>query len=180
MSGASCFVSRSNLLRGVKLAGVAVVVTLVTWVLDPGCYIKFGILHFLAACMILYGLLQKPIRKLPGGVYATLCVILWGVSVWLCDTVSTTVRWLWPLGFPYPGFVSADYYPMLPWMFVFFFGAWMGGLIFSHRFPAWFYRIRCPFLGLVGRKSLWIYLLHQPVMMGVFWVVDTLLHMLQN
>ena len=58
IAGISSNLSHSNLLRGLKLAGIAAVVTLVTWLVVPAERILFGILHFLAICMILFGLIQ--------------------------------------------------------------------------------------------------------------------------
>ena len=74
-----------------------------------------------------------------------------------------TTKLLTPLGFPYPEFRSADYFPILPWFFLYLCG-WFGHHIFM-RHPSWqkAARVRIPVLGAIGRKSIWIYLLHQPV-----------------
>ena len=47
IAGVSSNLSHSNLIRGLKLAGVALVVTLATWLVVPEERILFGILHFL-------------------------------------------------------------------------------------------------------------------------------------
>ena len=60
ISGISSNLSHSNLVRGVKLLGVALAITLITYLAVPEEVIVFGILHFLSVCMILYGLL-KPV-----------------------------------------------------------------------------------------------------------------------
>ena len=59
ISGIACNLSHSNLARGLKLLAVALGVTLVTGVFVPQDIIVFGILHFLAVCMILCGLLDR-------------------------------------------------------------------------------------------------------------------------
>ena len=74
-----------------------------------------------------------------------------------------TTKLLTPLGFPYPEFRSSDYFPILPWFFLYLCG-WFGNRIFLLH-PAWqkAARLHIPFLTTIGRKSIWIYLLHQPV-----------------
>ena len=76
-------------------------------------------------------------------------------------------RWLWMLGWVYEGFVSTDYFPLLPWAFVFLLGTWAGKYIKAGRMPHWFYTADCPPLAAVGRHSLVIYVLHQPVLYGL-------------
>ena len=68
------------------------------------------------------------------------------------------------LGFPFPGFVSSDYFPLLPWIFLF----WSGYFLYRLR-PEEPHRElpRVAVLTWMGRHSLLIYLLHQPVVYGV-------------
>ena len=66
---------------------------------------------------------------------------------------------LYPLGLC-PVSDCGDYFPLLPWVFCFLGGAFAG----RWSFPKWTYRSRFPFFSAVGRHSLWIYLLHQPVL----------------
>lgn len=63
ISGIACNLSHSNLGRGLKLLALAMGVTLVTWLALPDDIITFGILHFLAVCMILAGLLKPAVDR---------------------------------------------------------------------------------------------------------------------
>lgn len=74
---------------------------------------------------------------------------------------------LFALGFTDSSFYSADYFPLLPWLFVFIAGTYLGVWAQQGRFPEWAYRSRAPFFQLMGRHSLAIYILHQPVIYGV-------------
>ena len=65
ISGMACNLSKSNLERGVKLGLIALGVTLVTYLFKPEYIIVFGILHMLASCMILYGLIEKYLSVIP-------------------------------------------------------------------------------------------------------------------
>lgn len=189
ISGISSNLSHSNLARGLKLAGVAVVVSLVTWLIVPEERILFGILHFLAVCMIAFGLIQPHLRKdrsfswLPVAVYALLFVFTQHVSdgflgfgpvkLPLPDILYTT-DWLSPFGFYTANFFSADYFPLLPWIFIFFAGTSLGRLAAEDRFPAFAYRSHVPALSWLGRHALVIYVLHQPLIYGVSWLISAI------
>ncbi|MDR1564410.1 MAG: DUF1624 domain-containing protein [Oscillospiraceae bacterium] len=78
---------------------------------------------------------------------------------------------LYLYGFASSNFASADYWPVFPWMFLFLFGRFIGGYAKDGRFPKWTKANFCPPLALLGRHSLLIYVLHQPVIYAVLWVV---------
>ena len=92
------------------------------------------------------------------------------LPTWLYST-----RLLTPLGFPYPGFRSSDYFPMLPWFFLYLCGYFLGGVFADH--PRWQRPLTrsLPVLDAIGRKALPIYLLHQPLCMLVCIIVFDLL-----
>ena len=80
--------------------------------------------------------------------------------------------WTAVLGFPHAGFYSTDYFPLLPWLFLF----WTGYFLYRLRPPAAlpFAHLRLPVLTALGRWSLPVYLLHQPVIYGILTVWDVL------
>lgn len=71
-------------------------------------------------------------------------------------------------GFCAPGFFSADYYPLLPWIFVFLAGSYVGIPLRDSRAPSWCYPTRSRALTWVGRHAILIYLLHQPILFVCF------------
>lgn len=185
ISGIASQLSRSNLKRGLKLAAVAVAVSLVTVLVVPGEAILFGVLHMLAVCMILFGLLQKALARVPfwAGLFACLLLALltWGLNTPYPQTyvgIPGLAQWTLPLGlqntpglFPFgirgEGFSSSDYFPLFPWLFVFLAGAFVGRFAVAGRFPAFTYRSRVPLFSWVGRHALIIYVLHQPLLFGI-------------
>lgn len=66
------------------------------------------------------------------------------------------------LGFPPVGFVSSDYFSLLPWLFLFWTGYFLYRLHSGERKTG----LRLPVITAMGRHSLLIYLLHQPVLYG--------------
>ena len=73
------------------------------------------------------------------------------------------------LGFMPKGFFSTDYFPLLPWLFLFWAGYFLHHLVGRGRLAP-LRRSVCPPLGWMGRHSLVLYLLHQPVILGVLTV----------
>ena len=173
LAGVSSNFSRSNILRGLKTLGAALALTLVTTLV--GEPVVFGVLHLLGSCMLLYGLAQTLSRRVPrreGRAAAekaapVLCAGGILLTARFANGYPTTIPHLWIFGFVTPDFYSSDYFPLLPWIFVFLLGVWAGGIIRAGRFPRWFYEVKAPRLALVGRHSLLIYLVHQPVLYGL-------------
>lgn len=177
ISGISSNLSRSNFKRGIRLLGIALGFTLVTAVILPrfditGAEIYFGVLHLLSVSMLLYALLKKPLAKVPTSVGIAVMLVFFAVTftvqsgklLWfdLPDEIYE-LGWLAPLGFPATDFYSADYFPVLPYIFMFFAGTFFGRLAEKDALPKSWYVSRCRPLSAVGKKTLIIYILHWPI-----------------
>lgn len=72
-----------------------------------------------------------------------------------------------PFGFPTDSFYSSDYFSILPWFFLYAFGYFLGRIIETKK---WFLKVshgRIPVLNWMGRKSIWIYMVHQVICYGI-------------
>ena len=76
-----------------------------------------------------------------------------------------------PFGFPTPDFVSGDYFPLIPWIFMYILGYFLGRVLFTNDRFNRIGEIRIPILSFLGTKSLLIYALHQPVCYGIMWLL---------
>lgn len=189
IAGIMCRYSRNNLRRGAKTFLAGMLVTAVTAAVIPSQLILFGILHFLGICMMLYPLAEPVVRRLHpiAGILACLALFAFTNNIGsgrLGFGSLTLVRlpqslyelgFLFPLGIHPRFFSSADYYPLLPWIFIFGLGCFLGGYFYNGEAPDFCYRPHCPPLALVGRHALLIYLLHQPVAYGITWAIAKLL-----
>ena len=170
LAGASARFSRSNLRHGLIVIAAGVIVAIGGAV--GGQTIRFGVLQLLGWSMLIYHFAGKYLRKIPGAILALLCGGLYFLSNWWTGTVRVASRWLYPLGLMYPGFFSADYFPLLPWFFLFVIGTVLGGWCLQHKDNR---ILTAPFPGaltFLGRHSLIIYLIHQPILFGIgflFW-----------
>lgn len=165
LCGVSSRFSRSNLKRGLVTLAAAGIISAVTIFIDMP--IIFGVLHMLAFCMLFYGLTEKLWTALPSWIMAVFTVAGTVVSAWCVNNIEIRSEHLWILGWTYKGFESFDYFPLFPWLFVFLFGTWVGFYIKEKKFPRWFYTAKIPVLSHIGRYSLIIYIVHQPVLFGI-------------
>ncbi len=165
LSGISSNFSLSNIKRGIFTLVVALFVTVVTVLVDMP--ILFGILHLLGVCMLFYGLTQKLWSKLPQWVLIAAFSLLAVVSVYVLKTVDVKSEMMWIFGWKSSSFVSYDYFPLFPWFFIFMSGTAIGYYIKENKFPKWFYTAKISFLPSVGRCTMLIYIVHQPIIYGL-------------
>ncbi|MBQ8208967.1 MAG: DUF1624 domain-containing protein [Clostridia bacterium] len=173
LCGVSSRFSRSNVKRGIITLIAATVISVVTHFM--GMPILFGVLHLLAFCMLFYGITGRLWEKLPMWIMPVFTVLGTVISAWCVNNIETESENLWILGWTYDGFVSHDYFPLFPWIFVFLFGTWLGYYIKEHRFPEKFYTLSIPVLPQIGRQALIIYIVHQPILYGITMVIKNLI-----
>ena len=170
IAGVSASLSSRHIRRGLVVLAWGLVISLATYILDPETYIRFGILHMQGSCMLLFPLL----KNLRPAWLAIAGTALFAAGKWTAQLTGPAI--LLPLGVMPAGFQSLDYYPLLPWGALFLYGAALGKLIFgAHTLqpqpqPFW---VR-PFTA-AGRHSLGIYLIHQPELIGLLWLVHQFL-----
>lgn len=156
----SCTFSSSNLKRAVYVLGVALVITIVTHLYNPAFGIKFGILHFLGTCILLYPLF-KGLNKYILIVLGTLIIIIGRYF----HGLPVDNNYLFLFSLTSSTWVSADYYPLFPWLGVFLYGIALGRILYPQkqslltRFPG------SKFFSLIGGRTLSIYLIHQPILL---------------
>ncbi len=169
LSGVSSRFSRSNLIRGVRCFTLALVISAVSALV--GSPILFGVLHLLGLSMVIFAVAQPYLDRIPLNIQPVIYFILMVVSGWAVNNLSigSAAKFLFFFGWTYPGFSSADWFPLFPWIFVFLMGTWLGVYIKQRKFPKRFYTFTMPILPQIGRKSLLIYMLHQPILYGVIY-----------
>lgn len=174
LSGFCWPLGRHPLRRGAEVSIGGVLVTGATVLFMPENRVLFGVLTLLGASMLLMIPLDRFARKIPpipgfcgafslflllrnvnGGFLGFASLRLAALPEELYQNLLTAF-----LGFPPKEFWSTDYFSLLPWFFLFLTGYFLQKSRKGKPLPSgrpW------PLIGFMGRRSLLIYLLHQPV-----------------
>ena len=173
-----------SLRRGCRCLLLAAGLSLITALFVPSQKIRFGVLHLLGCALLLFALLRPLLDRIP-----PLWGAAWGLALFLlCLPVPKGHLGLFSrqialpaflyrnaftaaLGFPGPHYFSADYFPLIPWLFLFLAGSFLGVPLGRREGPCWLYQQHSRFLAAAGQKSLWIYLVHQPVLFSLFFLI---------
>ena len=140
--------------RTKRLIFWAFVITIITYIFEPSAYVRFGVLHLLAlASIVAFPVARKPEFAL--GIGLILLII----------PLSSNSNLVW-LGLRETGFVAVDYFPLNPWLGIFFIGLALASRIYPEGKPLT--EIQWPEKWLwFGRNTLTIYVIHQPILIGL-------------
>ncbi|KCZ73626.1 putative membrane protein [Candidatus Methanoperedens nitroreducens] len=143
--------------RGLKLLLFAFLITLFTYILVPERTIYFGILHFFAVSSFLVPFFIK-YSKL--NLIAGVSIILSGLYLQRTEFDFPYLLWL---GLIPENFSTFDYFPLIPWLGVLLLGAYSGKYITRRANRRFKSKLAGIFISL-GKNSLTVYLIHQPVL----------------
>lgn len=199
ISGISCTFSRSNIRRGLVLACVAMLYTGMTYAAESlfglsGMRVNFGVLHFYAACILFYALIELIVKRFfrdsaAVKAAASIAVIVLVVCLYYLYTPpADTPEWLAPL-FPYEDaygnpaifykkseFSPGDICNLIPWSSFFFAGTAMAPVLYTRRYSL------LPFLdgkwnkpvNFIGKYAIFFYLLHVVIIAALLMLVSYL------
>jgi len=165
----SCSLSKNNLRRGMKILAIAMVITLATYIYDPQVFIAFGILHFLGVSVLLYPVYKKLnnfLLLLTGTI-----MILVGQAIL---TIPMSHDYLLFIGLTSPSYYTLDYYPLLPYSGLFLYGIFLSRIFYPEKRSLFRINLDTNPISAIGRKTLIIYLLHQPVILVVLYILASL------
>jgi uncharacterized membrane protein len=175
------------LLRGLKVFGLGMIITIAVWAAGVG-YVHFGILHLIGFSIIAaYPFLPYRwinlvlwILFVIGGYFiqdlhivALSSVFEHGGTMW--PLLDTDPMWLAWLGLTPRVYVPVDYFPVIPWFGVVLLGLFLGNTLYTTEgrnfylpdYSAW---LPVRFLSFLGRHSLLIYVIHQPILIALLYV----------
>jgi uncharacterized membrane protein len=159
------------MLRGLKIFGYGMVITLITWLISRQGYVRFGILHFFGIAFIL-----APFFTRFRFINLVLGIALMVAGIYLQEQrILVDFPWLLWLGLIPRGFWTMDYWPLLPWFGLFLVGIFCGKILYprgNRRFNI--HEFNDPVtsaLTFPGRHPLVIYLTQWPAIIGVLLLV---------
>ncbi|MFD0705587.1 heparan-alpha-glucosaminide N-acetyltransferase domain-containing protein [Alloscardovia venturai] len=198
---------RKPLRRGIELIAWGEVISLVTTAVIPHDSVHFGVLTLIGFGTLILWLIDIPAKfaRMHTGekampvsfsshgshwihvILATISMILFVLfhdaqthSIWSL----TLPQWLYAnnfttlLGFPFDGFISSDYYPLIPWLFVMFTGYFLFNVVHARAVANWInthtHKVSwiSRSLEFLGRHSLVIYLTHQVILFAIIWLIS--------
>ena len=176
LSGVCVTLGSKSVRRGLIVFACGMLITAVTYGMyrlgmsGADVVVKFGVLHLLGVCMLVY----PAFKKLPPAALALLGLAI-AITGYAIRGVIVPQHWLFPLGLTYECFTSSDYFPLFPQLGYFLIGAAIGKTAYREKktlLPGSFQKTPVArFFCWCGRQSLFIYLLHQPIVYGLLELV---------
>ena len=157
-----------NIKRGIKTSLIGFAITLITYIAAPDQFILWGVLNGLGASMIITGTLQyfADISPKWALVFLILFVLTYKIPRGILYNNSIFKNFydinIYYLGFPSSDFHSSDYFPIIPWTFLYLFGYTFGKYLKNKNFYGKFGKDNI--LAKIGRYAMPIYLAHQIIL----------------
>jgi uncharacterized membrane protein len=156
-------------IRGSKIFFLGLLITFITYLLVGEGYIIFGVLHFIGfAIIISFPFLRFYILNI---VLALFFIV---VGLYIQQT-TLNFPWLLWLGFSFKEFYTLDFFPLFPWFGVTLMGISLGNYLYRNykrrfKLPDLSSLILVRSFAILGRKSLMIYLFHQPIVVVILYL----------
>ena len=184
LSGFCWSMGRRHFKRGLVVFGLSAIISAVTIVLMPESRILFGVLSLIGTAMLIMIPLDKLLKKANPYVGFVVVSILFvitrnvpsgelGFENWhIMRLPQAWFRNLFTayLGFPENAFFSTDYFSVIPWIFLFITGYFLYHIFRKNDWLKIFERKGPAALSFMGKHSLIIYALHQPIIYGALYL----------
>ncbi|ABE51160.1 heparan-alpha-glucosaminide N-acetyltransferase [Methanococcoides burtonii] len=155
--------------RGSKIFLWGMAITAGSYIFLREGIIIFGALHFIGVAIILsYPFLKQRSASL----VAAFLTIIAGIPL---RTITIEQPWLLWIGIQPTGFRSYDYFPLIPWFGVMLMGIFTGNVLYPQYKRKFILSdiselTHIKVLTYMGKRSLRIYLLHQPILIAIFYI----------
>ncbi|MBZ4662913.1 MAG: putative rane protein [Caloramator sp.] len=169
VAGISSNLGKSPIKKALKLYIFASIITIISFIFFKEEYIRFGILHFLATMTLLSVVLNKL------NTYWLILIQLIAYFLYrITQSIKITNPFLIPFGFTYYGFVSVDYYPIFPYIIYYILGIFIFRLVYKRGNRILPFEVKSKCIEFISRRSLEIYLLHQPLILVILYSIKLL------
>ena len=160
--------SKKNIIRGIKTSIVGLLISISTYIFARDQFIVWGVMNGLGLSMIIGGLLMSNRIFSKNMILIFLLIFTFTYNIPRNSLIDVSFfnhlyeKNIFPLGFPSDKFVSADYFPIIPWIFAYFSGISLGSFLHEKNFYNKYGTDNL--LAKIGRYSMPIYLIHQVIL----------------
>jgi len=189
ISGFVFCLGKHHIKHGLVTLGCGMLITLVTCILMPDAKDVFGVLWLLGISTFIGILVHRALRKneILSPMVLIISFILFilfqnlvkgyigiGSTVFISLPPALYRNYLTTLfGFPFAGFSSSDYFPIFPWSLLYICGLCSYLILCKKEGAMKHLRKDVPALSFIGRHSLLIYMLHQPLVFGMLYLITS-------
>ena len=177
LSGFCWSLGKQRLKRGLTVLGAGMLVTAITVLVMPENQIIFGVLSLMGSCTLLLIPLEKILKKIPKGIGFLSCMVIFILLRHINEGyigIGEDILFQLPevlyqgylmtyLGFTDGSFYSTDYFSIFPWVFLFMAGYFLYGMMQKKALLKQLQIERVTFVEMMGKHSLMLYLMHQPI-----------------
>lgn len=186
ISGICSSFSHDAVRRGALLFFMGSIFTIATDLFMHESVAVFGALSFFGVMMMLCGLAKPALDRIDWRILLAVSVLLYIVTIDFSEEngllhlfftdykvpLPEDAIYSYTIGITPKGFYSSDYFPLIPNGFLYLSGAALSRPIAKRQFPRFFYIHTKPrFINFIGRYSLWFYVVHQPIFMGILFLI---------
>ncbi len=162
------------IMRGLKIFGLGMVLTVVTMIFIPDRPIFFGVLHCIGLCIILSTIFLK-IKPIYNLIFSGIILMLNFVIALYPIENPTVLHIAVGLHQSNIGQYTIDYFPLIPWLGVCMLGIALGSWLYKDnkrrfRIPDLSKYTPVKIFSWLGKHSLGIYLAHQPIIAGIIFM----------
>lgn len=176
ISGISLNFSENYFKKAKILIVVSTLITIATYIFSKDNLILFGIMHFFASAFLIQSVCNKFVKKInpTKGLIFSMILFLFFKRIYFKELLFGLIKLdnaiynhnLFIIGLPSSNFYSADYFPIIPWIFLFY------ARYFSYNFLKLKKKEASQnILNIMGRHSLFLYLIHQVVIIIVLKII---------
>ncbi len=186
VSGFSFSFSKKPLKNGIVVFACGALLTAVTVIVMPEVQIIFGVLTFIGSAIIITALLNKLLVKIPPvvGMVFSLALFFFIRNI---NSGYLGIKGIYTFNIPQNldrnlltayfgvlpnGFYSTDYFSLFPWLFLFFVGYYLHKIFNKSKSAQKLLSFNIKTLSFIGKKSLLIYMVHQPILFAICMVIS--------
>lgn len=171
--------------NALKVFSAGLLVSAVTWIITPNIRITFGVLTLIGSSGLIVCVCNKLLRRIKPELGLALFALFFllfreinrgylGFSAFeLCSIPKSLYANYFTafIGLPPKGFYSSDYFSLLPWLNLYLFGYYLHKVFSKYSIMKLLSGRRIKAFSWLSKHSLIIYLLHQPVISALFYLI---------